>query len=232
MPPAHAAIDAVEQDWDDTQFMALLAADPQAAMDQLYHHLAPPLYSLAYGVLHNAADAEEVMHDALLRFWRVQARFDPQRGTLEIWLRTITYRLALSRLRYERRRPSLGGMAPDDARRGDRPASDPLPDAVVLAAEQHQAMRDLVQTLPPAQRQVLAYAYSAQFSQAEIAATLQVPLGTIKARLRRALAALKTQITQSPPDTWSISRNPSARPTLARPEDTASGTLDSLWDTP
>ena len=206
MPSGHTALDSAEQDWDDTQFMALLAAHPHAAMEHLYGRFARPLYSVAYAVLHNTADAEEVMHDALLRFWRVHARFDSQRGTIASWLRTITYRLALSRLRHERRRPSLGGTAPDDARRGDRPASDPLPDAIVLAAEQHQAMRALVQTLPPAQREVLAYAYSAQFSHAEIAATLQVPLGTVKARLRRALAALTMQIAQLPPETWSSSR--------------------------
>src|SRR5687768_8661741 len=121
---------------------------------------------------------------ALPRF-RVDAPFRP-------WLLTIVANEARNRRRSATRREALALRTPQ-AETG-KEALEPSPESAILAAEQRQALLDALRRLPDADRDVVAYRYLLELSEAETAAVLGVPVGTAKSRLSRALNRLRAMM--------------------------------------
>ena len=152
------------------------------ALYDAYHRQA---MGLAFQLLGDVPDAEEVVQDAFVAAWRAAASYDPARGSTRAWLLTMVRSRALDRLRARRRTASspLEGLPePEDA-------MDVF--AEVAADEEGQVAREALVRLPPEQRQVIELAYFAGLSHAEIAARIAVPLGTVKSRIRLALDRLR-----------------------------------------
>jgi RNA polymerase sigma-70 factor, ECF subfamily len=164
---------------------ALRAGDP-AAMAILYDRYGHAVYRLALRLLGQTADAEDLTQEVFLRFLQ-RTTYDPQRGTVLVFLLTVTRSQAINRLRktksqqqflqrWERHLPDL--------------ARDPLMENVSLT-ELQQRLTSELGTLPDYQRQVLEMAYYDGLTQAEIAQNLNVPLGTVKTRARQGLLKLR-----------------------------------------
>ena len=169
----------------DGQLIAALAAGEDAAFDALYDRFARPLYAVGLRWLGDVRDAEELVHDTLIRAWRHADRFDPGRGRVASWLFGIARHIASDQLRARARRPTAAPEAVDDPDVAEQLGwaldVDGLADAWDVAAA--------LERLPAVQREVLLLAYREDLSQSQIADVLGIPVGTVKSRTYHALRA-------------------------------------------
>ena len=172
----------------DEALVVRLAARQMDAAAELYDRYAPQLYALARRIVRNEGDAEDVVQEVFSQAWRTAATYDRQRGSVIGWLLMMTRTRSIDKLRSRQARPDAdGAISPDSL-----PAAE-TPD-VVLAAEQATMVRAALLELPPAQRTALELAYYEGLTQAEIAARLAEPLGTVKTRMRTALSTLRARL--------------------------------------
>jgi RNA polymerase sigma-70 factor, ECF subfamily len=173
---------------DPTNHAALIATianskDP-TAYSTLFAYFAPRLnaYFLRGGL--ESAIAEEMTQDVMIAVWRKAHQYDPARATASAWIYGIASNLRIDRLRRNRL------VLPDGDLSDQRPDL-PLPDAIVEADDTAKRLRDAIADLPADQLSALHLAFFADRSHAEIQSILNIPLGTIKSRLRLALTKLR-----------------------------------------
>ncbi|HEY8599683.1 MAG TPA: sigma-70 family RNA polymerase sigma factor [Thermomicrobiales bacterium] len=191
--------------WDaatDEDVLRGIARYDESALGALYDRYSRPAHRLALRVLGERGAAEEVVQEAFLSIWRRAGSFEPGRGSAERWILSITHHRAIDRLR-----------ASLHSRRDEVPIE--LFDAVLLDHVQQDDVESVVwrdelerwlADLPESQRRILELAYFDGYKQHEIAAMMDVPLGTVKSRLRTALqmiralpAVLLARSSQAPP---------------------------------
>jgi RNA polymerase sigma-70 factor (ECF subfamily) len=178
----------VDADW---RLVQRVARRDESALGELYDRHARLLYSLALRIVRERTEAEDVLQEVFGQVWRQADRFDSTRGTVVGWLMTVTRSRAVDCLRRRRARPE----APD----GDRVATgmvDPSEgvDLQLVTTEEGERVRAALAALADDQRVPLELAYYDGLSQSEIAATLGVPLGTVKTRMRQALKRLRDSL--------------------------------------
>ena len=170
---------------------ATLIGDFQArrgpALAAVYRLYWRTLYAAAHAVLHDREDAEDCVHDALLRVWRARDSYRPERGSLRAFLASCVRNEALTTLRGAGRRT-------ERERRVLR--LEPAPGDESAAALDALRVRAALARLPVEQRATIEYAYFANLSQAEIAARMDVPLGTVKGRVALAMRKLKAELAE------------------------------------
>jgi RNA polymerase sigma factor (sigma-70 family) len=171
-----------EHEPSDAVLLERIAASDGAAFEELYHRYARAMFGLALRRLGNRSGSEDATQDAFAAIWRSAATFDPARGTGAAWLFTLTRNVIVDRTR---RQPE-----PTVPELPDLPSSGPGPaeqaEADWISWRVHRALAGL----PEGERLVLELAYFSELSQSEIAAFLDLPLGTVKTRTRAGLARL------------------------------------------
>jgi RNA polymerase sigma-70 factor (ECF subfamily) len=160
-----------------------------SAFEVLYERHAAAAYSLAYRMMGRAGPAEDVTQDALLSAWRGAGRYDVSRGSVRTWLLSIVHHRAIDALRRRGPRERLEVEGEGLAERVESPQRT---DEQVAEADQANRVRSLVSGLPDDQRAVIELAYFSGFTHTEIAGMLDVPLGTVKGRMRLALEKLRS----------------------------------------
>lgn len=171
----------------DTVLLRRVANGDREAFFVLYRRYANLVYSMARRVLGDDALAEEVTQEVFLKIWQKGVLYDPSRGRFSSWLLSVTRFAAIDRLRYEKRRPRVA--------EAENPA--PRPEEVRQARVDHaqwqqgQELRLLIAQLPPEQREVIELAYFGGMTHRELAEYLNLPLGTVKSRLRLGLEKLR-----------------------------------------
>lgn len=182
--------DADDRGREHAALLATMARGDKTALARLYDLLARPLYSLAFRVLNDAGEAQDVVQDVFLQMWHKAATYDPGRGSVFAWAATLTRNRAIDRVRMRKRRAELlAGSAPDL-----QPAavgSDTDSAGSLWLREKAGAVRTALTTLAPDQQKAIELAFFSGLTQPEIAARLNEPLGTIKARIRRGLLKLR-----------------------------------------
>jgi RNA polymerase sigma factor (sigma-70 family) len=168
----------------------------QEAMASLYQCLSGRVYALALRITRQVAGAEEVMQDTFWQVWRQAPRFDPCRGSAIAWVLTIARSRALDRLR-----ASAHDVLESKCQHSEEPIefadSDADPMDLLLAVERDSCLHAVLETLDPLKRQLIALAFYRGWSHEEIAAGLELPLGTVKSHFRRTLAAMKPALERS-----------------------------------
>ena len=179
----------VAQEVTEADLLKQVAAGDESAFDQLYTRLAPILFQLAFRILHDAALSEDVVQEAFLQIWDKAGHYDPKFGKPLSWAATLTRNKAIDRLRAGDRCHRITEEVGLDqqARQEDSIA----PDSPTQAQETAHAVRLAISRLPAEQRQVIELAFFDGLTQTQIAGRLQIPLGTIKARIRRGLLQLR-----------------------------------------
>jgi RNA polymerase sigma-70 factor, ECF subfamily len=178
---------------DDALIAALVVGEVEA-LGALYDRHARVVFALLVRIVGDRDTAEDLLQEVFLRAWQHARVFDDTRGTVRVWLHSIAHNLALNELRRRRRRPQTHERAPnadpdgDDVAAGVDMGRDPAVDA--WCAVRDAELADALDHLPAGQRAVLLL-YAEGFSQSEIAAKLDEPLGTVKSRMRRALCQLR-----------------------------------------
>ncbi len=171
--------------FDDIDLMRRIAAHDQQAFMALYQHHGRAIYSLAYRILQNATLAEEVTQDTFLKVWRHTTHWDPEKGKLKNWLLAITQFTAIDRLRREQRQPALH---PDSIEDTDETMLTSRSDSLW---QEGTALRLLLTQIPKEQAALIDLAFYQGMTHSEIASATQLPLGTVKTRLRTGLQRLR-----------------------------------------
>lgn len=175
----------------DEALMARVASGDGAALELLYGRYARIAFGLALKILAHTDHAEEVVQEAFWRVWNRAATFQSSSGQFAPWLFGIVRNLCIDELRRRQARPAaLRGEADDQALLA-LPDPGPDADARIWEAERRRIITSALAELPPDQRQVIELGYFGGLSQREIADKLNSPLGTVKTRVRLALAKLK-----------------------------------------
>src|SRR5262245_54563530 len=188
--PAVEAGPADPQQEDLAALVARMAAGDEAALGAFYDATMPRVYGLAVRICGNFATAEEVAADVYHQCWTGAARYDAARSKVVTWLLMICRSRAIDAVRS--RDPALAHDAPETLAEDDdgRPrASDPedLLDLMQSGTAVHAALAKL----SPVQRQMIGLAFFRGLSHQEMAAHSKLPLGTVKAHIRRALELLR-----------------------------------------
>ncbi|HZK98655.1 MAG TPA: sigma-70 family RNA polymerase sigma factor [Caulobacteraceae bacterium] len=163
---------------------AIAERGDRAAFASLFGHFAPRVksYMMRLGAAPEAA--EELAQEALLTVWRRAAAFDPQRAAASTWIFTIARNLRIDLARREGR-----PARPEDPSEAASPPAHP--DDIVAGAEDCARIAAAMAALPVEQIEVIRHAFFSDQPHSEIAAALELPLGTVKSRLRLALARLR-----------------------------------------
>ena len=164
-----------------------MAAGDRRAFGVFYDRTVPLVFGLLLRMLRDGHAAEEVAQDVYVQLWRSAATFDPARSTGLAWVAMVARSRAIDRLRADSSlRAALETAGADLA-----PPSGPDPSEETSLRERRARVRAAVNALPPEQRQALELAFFHGLSHTEIAARTATPLGTVKTRIRAALAKLE-----------------------------------------
>lgn len=171
----------------DFQVVTALQQGNTKALGIVYDRYGSVVYRLALRMLTNPVEAEDLTQEVFLAFWRGVDKYDPDRGTLPVFLLTIARSRALNRLKQQNSQQNLYKRFGNYLPRTDR---HPSMESVTLK-ELSERMGIALQQLPSAQTQVLEMGYYQGKSQSEIAQELELPLGTVKTRSRQGLLKLR-----------------------------------------
>lgn len=189
-----SVLDTAARNEDDLRLLLEVRQGNQAAFARLYDRYAPLVFSLAQRIVKETAEAEDVLQEIFLSIWTKASLFDETKGSVYTWIVTIARRKAIDRLRSKER-----------VNRSERLEADvvtTLPDAAYMAnplnatigGEYEQMMRDALATLSTEQRTVIEMSYYEGYTQEQISRRLNVPLGTVKTRMRQGLIRLRENL--------------------------------------
>jgi len=178
----------------DEELMPLVGRKDPEAFEVLFDRHGGAAYSLAYRIVGDRAAAEEVTQEAFISVWRSGARFDAARGSVRSWLLSVVRNRAIDFLR------SRAGKAPklsfdDDSVLEQRPAKERTEEEA-LRRETAGELRGAIGKLPGEQSKVIELAYFGGFSHSEIAQILNLPMGTVKGRMRLGLEKIRGELAE------------------------------------
>ena len=175
----------------DEDLMHLVRHGDARAFELVYERHATAAFSLAYRMTGRRAAAEDVVQEAFLSLWRSGARYDRARGSVRTWVLGIVHNRAIDALRrsvvHDRRRASDEGIE-------ERFEARDRTDVEVARLDEAQEVRHALETLPPEQCRVIELAYFGGFTHTEIAEMRELPIGTVKGRMRLGLQKLRAEL--------------------------------------
>jgi RNA polymerase sigma-70 factor (ECF subfamily) len=189
LPDPEDALAPFEREAEHLLF--LVGQQDRLALQKLYEWWSPSLLGIAMRIMKDREEAEEVMQDAFVKLWHRAAEYDAAKSKPFVWCFTILRGVCLDRIRYHRRQKR------DHAKKVscDPPDMKELRfDPRILGSDTINAVRMAVDQLPEDERRCLELAVFLEYTQSEISDELQTPLGTVKHRLRRAMAKLQSML--------------------------------------
>ncbi len=181
---------------DSTRLNALVlavgASRDRGAFEVLFAHFAPRIKAYLMKLGAGAGLADDLAQEAMLMLWRKAALFDPSRASAGTWIFTIARNLRIDAIRRERRPdfdPNDPAFVPDDA---------PAADSVMMREDDEVKLRAAMGSLSPEQAQVVQMSFFADKPHSQIAEELGLPLGTVKSRLRLAMARIRLTMGEAP----------------------------------
>lgn len=182
-------------DLSDEALLNAIANGAVWAMESLYQRYSRMLYSLAYRLVADHQVAEDLLQDAFLAIWRRSTSYSPQTGAARSWLISILHHRAIDHLRRVRRRSTLQEAPLEETELDETTAFPDVWEEVWRSVKSSQ-VRAALMKIPVEQRLVIELAYFQGWTHTEIAEGVQIPLGTVKARLRLGLMHLKHALEQ------------------------------------
>jgi RNA polymerase sigma-70 factor (ECF subfamily) len=172
----------------DEDLLTLVERGDADAFEVIYERHSRVAFSLAFRLLGDRPSAEDLVQDAFLAVWRGAGSYSSARGSVRNWLLSILHNRGVDRLRtlaaQTRRQEALEQV---ELRRPEEPDAAALGIGQALAG----SVREELSTLPGEQFEVLKLAYYGGFTHQEIAEMLELPLGTVKSRMRLGLDRLR-----------------------------------------
>ncbi|SKC39562.1 RNA polymerase sigma-70 factor, ECF subfamily [Ohtaekwangia koreensis] len=173
---------------EEKDLVARLQAKDRSALEYLYDHYSGALYGVIFRILKKEEIAEEVLHDVFLKIWDKFDAYDASKGKLFTWLVNIARNQAIDKTRSKEISK-------------DRKTSDIENVVSRIEKEEYSEQRiedigvkEILNDLPEEQRFVVEYLYLKGYTQSELAEEFNIPLGTVKTRLRLAMQQLRTTL--------------------------------------
>jgi RNA polymerase sigma-70 factor (ECF subfamily) len=179
-------VDLPEIVFDDALLVQRLIERDESALSELYVQYSRLVFSIAMRTVQNSHLAEEVTQDTFLKVWDHPERWEAERGRFTSWLIAITRYTAIDHLRKEQRRPLQNAIEWDDVRLSESALVDEL------TWQDGRMLHAYMERLPEEQEQAIELAFFQGMSHTEMAEYLNLPLGTVKTRVRLALRKLKS----------------------------------------
>ena len=171
----------------DEDLISLVGDGDAQAFAVLYDRHSRAAYSLAYRMMNGRQAAEDLAQDAFLKVWRAATSYRADRGGVRTWILSIVHNRGIDQLRSSasRRRVQDRVEATTDTWQPSEAFAE------TWRNSQREQVREALDTVPPEQLKVLALAYFSGYTHMEIAENLDVPLGTVKGRMRLGLKKLR-----------------------------------------
>ena len=179
---------------NDVLLLQRVAKRDESAVGELYDRHSTFLFTFILRILKEQEEAEDALQEVFLRIWDKAESYNPSLGNPMVWITRIARNLAIDRLRSKlgQTRKAEDDLATHGELHADEHHSSPE-----LAASRSQQQRDVARALaaiPPEQRTLIEYAYFQGFTQSELAKHFNLPLGTVKTRIRAGMAALREHL--------------------------------------
>lgn len=174
-------------DANEVEIIRKIKSKEQQALADLYALYGGKVYNTALYILRSRMSAEEVTQDVFMQVWRWPERWNPDKAKLLTWMLVITRYAAIDRLRKEQRRPQLANSTLGKI-------EHLLPTHVPPDGNQQETgrlLRGLIAQLPKNQRQIIQLTYFQGMTHTEVADHLEIPLGTVKSRMRLGIQRLR-----------------------------------------
>ena len=180
---------AADRDSEHKRLIAKVAADrDRVAFEALFLHFGPRIKALMMRSGADQALAEDLVQDVMMAVWRKVNLYAPERGSVSTWVFTIARNARIDRLRRSASRPY------EDIDELEIPAGDEGADSDVLARQRAERIAEALSELPDEQRRIIELAYVHDKPQSRIAEDLELPLGTVKSRMRLAYGKLRDKL--------------------------------------
>lgn len=170
-----------------------IASRDMTAFSYIYDRYARPVYAMA-GHMLGVPEAEEAAQEIFMRLWNKASQYDPARGPFSHWFMSIARNHILDRLRARSERKRIIAAEEIDLLLSE--AADPRVDVLdqVWQKQRGDALSQALRRIPAEQRRVIVLAYFGGMSQSEISMHLNVPLGTVKKRIRLGLQKMRAAL--------------------------------------
>jgi RNA polymerase sigma-70 factor, ECF subfamily len=176
----------------DEELMHVVQSGDPRAFEVLYDRHGGAAFSLAYRMVGKRAVAEDIVQEAFLSIWRSKVRYEREKGSVRTWVLGIVHHRTIDALRrnlvHERRRASAEGLE-------ERQEAKELTDVEAARREEAREVRAALQSLPGEQSRVIELAYYGGFTHTQIAEMLEMPVGTVKGRMRLGLEKMRRELT-------------------------------------
>jgi RNA polymerase sigma-70 factor, ECF subfamily len=171
----------------DEDLMPLVETGDAEAFATLYDRHGRMAYSLAYRIMGEKQEAEDVVQEAFIKVWRSAGGYRVGRGSVRTWILSIVHNRGIDQIRSHARRGRIKEKV-----EASTPQSEPSEAfAETWKNTQQEQVREALNTLPPEQLKILELAYFSGHTHVEIAQRLDLPLGTVKGRMRLGLQKLR-----------------------------------------
>ncbi len=183
-----------------SELVALVGNGDQQAFARLFNHLAPRVASYLQRGGTPAPAAEDLAQEAMVLLWRKARSFDPARGAVATWVFAIARHLRIDQHRRQGGvlTRSLSDVDHDfDLEEYEIADSEPSPEEYLSAAQRDRRVREAMKQLSPQQVHLLQLSFFAESPHFDIARDLDLPLGTVKSQIRRALLQMRRSLEAS-----------------------------------
>lgn len=174
----------------DQELMRRVVAGDEGAFSSFYRRFAPGLFSMIYEILQDQKESEDVLQESFVQMWKKASTYDPDRSGLFTWAVMISRNKAIDRIRARQRRARTMEAATVETEAAGPTYAEQATE-LLGQGEERTRIRRALSSLPDAQRDAIDLAFFRGLTQLEISSKLGAPLGTIKARIRRGLLALR-----------------------------------------
>lgn len=182
------------EDSGDSRIIEQLRARDPAGLARAYDRYGRVVYALFVRITHDNAAAEDLVQELFLRLWNRSREFDSNKGALGVWILSIARNMAIDYARSAQTR-FANRLQPMD--RLEAVCFSPDPSRPESRIDDVRAVQAAFAALSADERRVIELAYFEGFSQSEIAANTNQPLGTVKSRMRAALGRMRSAIAGS-----------------------------------
>ena len=164
------------------------------AFATFYDRFAPGLFSLIYAILRDQKESEDVLQEAFVQMWKRIATYDAGRSSLFTWAVMISRHKAIDRLRSRQRQSRLNEAVASETNAVGGSAHAGRADNALARSDERDRVRAALARLSEGQCEAIDLAFFAGLTQTQISERLGTPLGTVKARIRRGLLALRDEL--------------------------------------
>lgn len=171
--------------YTEVELVQGLKARDEKVFSYLYDHYSPALYGVALKVVSDEASAGDVLQEVFVKIWRSIERYDATKGRLFTWMLNIARNTAIDSLR------ARAGRLEQKIQDVNNGALQYEPQLAVHQQVDHLGLSKVIEKLNKEQRTIIDLAYFKGCTQEEIARVLDIPLGTVKTRMRNAIIQLR-----------------------------------------